>query len=87
MVTDFIPQIIERCRMATTKTKDKKVLTANDRCDKCGSQAYVKVTGMSGELMFCSHDYNKIMSDPKGKEAMQTFAYETLDERDFIYDK
>jgi hypothetical protein len=87
MVTDFILLTIERYRMSTTKTKEEKVLTANDRCDRCGAQAYVKVTGMSGELMFCSHDYNKIMNDSKAKEAMDNFAYETLDEREFVYDK
>ena len=31
------------------------VLTALDRCDSCGAQAYVKVTMASGELLFCAH--------------------------------
>lgn len=27
-----------------------------DRCDRCGAQAYVRVTlGASGELLFCGH--------------------------------
>lgn len=31
-------------------------LTAADRCDRCGAQAYVKVTMPSGgELLFCAH--------------------------------
>ena len=31
-------------------------LTASDRCDRCGAQAYVRVTLTSGgELLFCSH--------------------------------
>jgi hypothetical protein len=31
-------------------------LTASDRCDRCGAQAYVRVTLLSGsELMFCAH--------------------------------
>ena len=31
-------------------------LTALDRCDRCGAQAYVRVTLMSGlELLFCGH--------------------------------
>lgn len=31
-------------------------LTAADRCDRCGAQAYVKVTMPSGsELFFCAH--------------------------------
>jgi hypothetical protein len=31
------------------------VLTALDRCDSCGAQAYIKVTLASGELLFCAH--------------------------------
>ena len=30
-------------------------LTALDRCDSCGAQAYIKVTLASGELLFCAH--------------------------------
>jgi hypothetical protein len=31
-------------------------LTAADRCDRCGAQAYVRVTLTSGfDLMFCAH--------------------------------
>jgi hypothetical protein len=30
-------------------------LTALDRCDSCGAQAYVKVTMSAGELLFCAH--------------------------------
>ncbi len=31
-------------------------LTAADRCDRCGAQAYVRVLlGSGGELMFCAH--------------------------------
>ncbi|HWH26978.1 MAG TPA: hypothetical protein VNT53_10065 [Pseudolysinimonas sp.] len=30
-------------------------LTAFDRCDSCGAQAYVRVTLTSGELLFCAH--------------------------------
>jgi hypothetical protein len=31
-------------------------LTASDRCDRCGAQAYVRVTLLSGsELFFCAH--------------------------------
>lgn len=30
-------------------------LTAADRCDSCGAQAYVRVTLESGELLFCAH--------------------------------
>jgi hypothetical protein len=80
MVMVFIVPTTERFLVKT----QEKILNALDRCDSCGAQAYVKVTGVSGELTFCSHHYNKIMSSPSGKEAMEKFAYETVDERDFV---
>jgi hypothetical protein len=58
------------------------VLTANDRCDSCGSQGYVQVTGFTGELVFCNHHYNKIMDTATGYEKMMNFAYNILDERE-----
>jgi hypothetical protein len=34
----------------------KPLLTAADRCDRCGAQAYVRVLlNNSGELLFCAH--------------------------------
>jgi hypothetical protein len=33
------------------------VLTAHDRCDQCGAQAYVRVALASGTLDFCGHHY------------------------------
>jgi hypothetical protein len=30
-------------------------LTAADRCDRCGAQAYVRVVMPSGQLLFCAH--------------------------------
>jgi len=33
-----------------------KPLTATDRCDRCGAQAYVRILlPNSGELLFCAH--------------------------------
>ncbi|MFX4270900.1 DUF7455 domain-containing protein [Propionibacteriaceae bacterium Y1685] len=40
--------------MSTTVVEDA-TLTAADRCDRCGAQAYVRVTLPSGELLFCAH--------------------------------
>ena len=35
---------------------DGAELTAADRCDRCGAQAYVRVTLSNGlELLFCAH--------------------------------
>jgi len=78
----FIVPTTERHQL---KTKEK-ILNSSDRCDSCGSQAYVKVTGVSGDLTFCAHHYNKIMSSVSGREAMEKFAYETVDERDSLND-
>lgn len=42
-------------------------LTAADRCDRCGAQAYVRVTLMSGgELLFCAHHARRF--EPKLRE-------------------
>lgn len=35
-------------------------LTAADRCDRCGAQAYVRVSLLvGGELLFCHHHFNE----------------------------
>jgi len=34
-------------------------LTASDRCDSCGAQAYIRVVVSSGELLFCAHHGRK----------------------------
>jgi hypothetical protein len=34
------------------------LLTAMDRCDRCGAQAYVKVQLPFGDLLFCGHHYS-----------------------------
>ena len=52
-------------------------LTGLDRCDVCDAQAYVHVKGVSGELMFCGHHFNKANSDK-----LQAFAFEIIDERE-----
>ena len=34
-------------------------LTASDRCDSCGAQAYIRVAIGSSELLFCAHHGKK----------------------------
>ncbi|QDB79446.1 hypothetical protein FHE66_03280 [Georgenia sp. 311] len=34
-------------------------MTAQDRCDRCGAQAYVRVELPVGELLFCAHHARK----------------------------
>ena len=65
----------------TTKEKIEPILTANDRCDSCDAQAYVQVSGVTGDLLFCSHHYNKIMDNAVGYDKMMKFMYKVLDER------
>jgi hypothetical protein len=65
----------------STQQTSEYVLTAADRCDAdCSAQAYIKVTGITGELLFCVHHYNKIMFDPQGYDKMTNFAYNVIDE-------
>ncbi len=40
----------------TTATAQSAALTAVDRCDRCGAQAYLRVSLQGGgELLFCAH--------------------------------
>jgi hypothetical protein len=38
-----------------TVTPSAPTLTAADRCDRCGAQAFVRVVLSSGDLLFCAH--------------------------------
>lgn len=51
-----------------------ELLTAQDRCDACGAQAYVQVVFVRGQLYFCNHHYNK------QKEKLQDLAVDINDE-------
>lgn len=40
----------------SSQTVESTTLDASDRCDRCGAQAYMRVTLSSGgELLFCGH--------------------------------
>ena len=54
------------------------VLQVADRCDRCGSQAFVRVSLVMGTLMFCSHHWSEFEAVLKPK------AYDVLDERHLI---
>jgi hypothetical protein len=41
--------------VATEIRPEAPTLTALDRCDRCGAQAFVRVEMRSGELLFCGH--------------------------------
>ena len=70
--------------MSTMIEQEEQVwlLDATDRCDSCSAQAYVKVIGNLGELLFCNHHYNKIMDNAVGYEKMMKFMVEVIDERE-----
>jgi hypothetical protein len=51
-----------------------QLLTALDRCDYCGAQAYVKATLATGELLFCNHHAQEF------KAKLQPVALEWHDE-------
>jgi len=61
----------------TQEVVDRQLKVA-DRCDRCGSQAFVLVKGITGELMFCGHHYTK------NQNALENYAYEVIDERHYI---
>jgi hypothetical protein len=67
--------------MTEEVVQEEWILGAKDRCDSCAAEALVKVTGLSGELMFCGHHYNKIMDSKDGYNKMISFAISVLDER------
>lgn len=59
----------------------QEVLTAADRCDRCGSQAYVKVAlKVGGELTFCNHHGEEHLPALDGKIA------DLIDERWRLFD-
>ena len=44
----------------TTALATPASMTASDRCDRCGAQAYVRVVlEVGGDLLFCSHHFNE----------------------------
>ena len=68
--------------MTTQQQEQIWMLDATDRCDSCAAEALVKVTGITGDLMFCGHHYNKIMDNPQGYKKMMSFMISLVDERD-----
>jgi hypothetical protein len=52
-------------------------LSALDRCDRCGAQAYVRVALLSGgELLFCAHHFAEF------RPALEAQAAQVHDETD-----
>jgi len=67
--------------MSVMTEEKSNVLNATDRCDGCGSQAYVWVNGVAGDLMFCRHHFLKY------EEKLREYAFEIVDETHKINEK
>ena len=55
-------------------TAPATTLTAADRCDRCGAQAFVRVVLATGDLLFCAHHAKSY------EETLRTQALEWVDE-------
>lgn len=66
---------------STAELEAPHQLTAQDRCDSCGAQAYIRVTMASGELFFCAHHANRF------KEKLAPTAIEWHDESARLIDE
>ena len=62
------------------------LLDATDRCDRCAAQAYIKVIGRTGELLFCGHHYNAVVDNAVGYDKIMKFMVEIIDERKRLED-
>lgn len=67
--------------MVTMEEQKVRQLKISDRCDRCNAQAWVEAKGMEGNLLFCNHHFTK------NEEALYNWAYEIVDEREFINEK
>jgi hypothetical protein len=53
---DMTPMKRNEADVTTVVAPSARVLSAEDRCDRCGAQAYLRVELQSGgELLFCAH--------------------------------
>lgn len=60
---------------------EARTMKAADRCDSCGAEAFVWVNGVTGDLLFCAHHFNK------HEAKIREFAFEIIDEREWINKK
>ncbi|MBE7186860.1 hypothetical protein [Jatrophihabitans endophyticus] len=60
-----------------TTTIAASPLTAADRCDRCGAQAYIRATMESGfDLLLCAHHFHE------NEDRLREIAVSILDETD-----
>lgn len=53
----------------TTTSLATQQLTALDRCDRCGAQAFVRAVLTSGDLLFCAH-HGRAYADVLAEKAL-----------------
>ena len=67
--------------MSTALAPSTDALTAADRCDRCGAQAYVRARLVSGGvLLFCAHHANEHRSALEAAGALFYDESDRLDE-------
>ena len=59
---------------ATVEQEKTDVLKVSDRCDRCPSQAFVWVNGVTGDLYFCRHHFLKY------ENKLREYAFEIINE-------
>ena len=64
---------------STEAPQEPVALSAFDRCDVCGAQARVRVTLVTGELLFCAHHARK------NSETIERVAVSVQDETAKLY--
>ncbi len=66
--------------METTTEQVPNELSALDRCDACGAQAYVRATLATGDLYFCAHHGAEV------REKLEPIALEWHDETSRLFE-
>jgi len=66
-------------RVDVTETFLPRHMSDRDRCDRCGSQAYVQVSLSAGQLLFCAHHYQEY------EARLRPIATAVLDDRDRLH--
>lgn len=69
----------EQIHEPSEATVELPALTAADRCDICGAQAFIRVVLASGDLVFCGHH------GTANKEKLKPIAITWQDETDKLF--
>jgi len=70
---------VSTARVDATDTFLPRHITDHDRCDRCGSQAYVQVSLPTGQLLFCAHHYQEF------EARLRPIATAVLDDRERLH--